>query len=534
MKKKLVFVFAAVLWVYSASALSSTIGNSYAPRQTIIAELSQDIIGTISPNQINLLRNGYIDVGFEYGIKNMQGKHYLWLIAPQNSGNYTLKIEDVVVNINGVPEVVDYTKNFIVNGTTIDYAIKPGVISASEDFEITVNLYEDFSKTVSMDFPEQKDVLLIPGENKIDFSVAGLFGTQIVTIHVGSYAFPAQIIRPESVCGDDFITGAEVCDGDGLGGAECVDVNQSYIGGNLSCSANCLSYDENECLQENNNSNDSGEVCGPSRLDLCLAEPDCEDVDGHWYNGRCNLGEEGEVCDSAHKELCLNPGDCVEAGGYWYEEVCNYQKPEGELTKRFEFNPTEMNITVLVTEELPSYTFRIRNTGEVPIENLSLDYNRAKFIITPEEDISIGVNESAVLSLSFSGQVRGETRGAIVASSDEIKEYLLVTVRGTENPDDVKTDYGGGGLSCSQLDGAKCDSDEVCSSSVVNTAYTNACCTGLCQSSKTSGGSYTWIGYLIAGIIVVGGLIVYLKYRKTGKSGNAVKQRFASAEKKLP
>jgi len=114
---------------------------------------------------------------------------------------------------------------------------------------------------------------------------------------------------------------------------------------------------------------------------------------------------------------------------------------------------------------------------------------------------------------------------------------MLVTMRGTENQADAQTDYGsgGGGYMCAELNGLECDSGEVCSNAVINALDTSICCTGICQETGGgSGGGKAWIGYLIGGIIVVGGIILFLKYKKTGNTGSPTKLRFAMAEKRLP
>lgn len=194
MRKTVISVIVLVAFLQSVAGITSDLGEAYAPRETIIGKISGNVLSPISKEQINLVRGRHLDVGFDYGIKKIGGEHYLWMIAPQNEGNYTLIIKEVVTTVDGYPEVVDYMKNFSVVGKRTDYSIKPGIVLTSKDFEITATLYEDFSKTISVDFPEAREVVLNPGDNKIVFSTEGVIGTQFVTISVGKYGVPASLL----------------------------------------------------------------------------------------------------------------------------------------------------------------------------------------------------------------------------------------------------------------------------------------------------------------------------------------------------
>jgi hypothetical protein len=60
------------------------------------------------------------------------------------------------------------------------------------------------------------------------------------------------------VCGDGAITGLEVCDGDELGGHNCV--SQGFLSGELACAADCLAFDASGC-------EGTGPVCGNGVLE---------------------------------------------------------------------------------------------------------------------------------------------------------------------------------------------------------------------------------------------------------------------------
>ena len=79
-------------------------------------------------------------------------------------------------------------------------------------------------------------------------------------------------------CGDGAITGAEVCDGDDLGGESCV--SQGFIGGTLACSDDCLSYDTSGCI--------------PAE---CFNPDDCPDPASLCEQATCD----GNICGSGPK-----------------------------------------------------------------------------------------------------------------------------------------------------------------------------------------------------------------------------------------
>ncbi len=195
-KREFLIVVLVTLLLFSvnAKAISSNIKDSYEKKETIIGELYGSILAPISKSQINLVRDGHIDVAFDYDIKQLGNKYYVWLTAPQNKGNYTLIINDIVTNEQGFQTQVNYQKNFKVLSNATDYSVKPGFISTSQDFFITASLYSEIEKTINIDFPNSQSINLQQGDNKIDFSIKDVVGTQLNTINFGKYAVPVYIV----------------------------------------------------------------------------------------------------------------------------------------------------------------------------------------------------------------------------------------------------------------------------------------------------------------------------------------------------
>ena len=195
-KREFLIVVLVTLLLFSvnAKAISLNIKDSYERKETIIGELSGSILAPISRSQVSLVRDGHIDVAFDYDIKQLGNKYHIWLTAPQNEGNYTLIIKDVITNEQGSQTQINYQKNFRVLSNSTDYSIKPGFISTSQDFFITTSLYSETEKTINIDFPSSRNVNLQQGDNKIDFSINDVIGTQLKIINFGKYVVPAYIM----------------------------------------------------------------------------------------------------------------------------------------------------------------------------------------------------------------------------------------------------------------------------------------------------------------------------------------------------
>jgi len=187
-----VFLLVACMLISSCSAISSDLAESYSPSETAIVKIIGDILEPISFSQVKIKKDNQA-IGFEGDIVKVGDDYYVWFLSPSAVGNYTLVIEDVYTTVEGVPEIVDFSQRFEVAGNKTDYSVNPGAVFATDDFEIIVNLYEDFDKIINVDFPESREVRLIPGENQISFSIENVVGTQITTINLGKYAIPAFI-----------------------------------------------------------------------------------------------------------------------------------------------------------------------------------------------------------------------------------------------------------------------------------------------------------------------------------------------------
>src|SRR3989344_5690195 len=453
MRKEFTFIV-LILCLSGVGAVSSTLNGSYTSRETIIGQFSSNVLN-IDKTKANVLKDWHIEIGFNGDIRKLGNTYFIWFPAPINNGNYTLVIKDIIATENGFPALVDYEKEFAVIGEA-SYSISPGFIFSSDDFSVSAVLYEDFSESIEIDYPENRQVVLNPWNNEIEFEMNEFTGEQFVIINVGQYAMPSYLIGSEYVCGDGEIDSNEVCDGDNVGGESCA--SQGYNSGVLFCSSNCMSFNYSSCS--------AGTVCNANNLNQCSDENNCTSYGGYWYSNECNEFEEGAECDSEHLGICEISETCLEAGGYWYSNECNEFDEVVESSEiLFRFNPASIRTVELLSSNPIVYPFRIDNYGGRRIENLIIEYDSTRFEVSPFDNIDIEANESAYFNLTLrSNGVGVPVRGALIASNDDVSEYMLFEVGFTDDEEEAEVAY----WECSELSGEKCLDDDLCSGREVN------------------------------------------------------------------
>tara|TARA_Y100000310_G_scaffold342955_1_gene448443 strand:- start:416 stop:1651 length:1236 start_codon:yes stop_codon:yes gene_type:complete len=200
---------------------------------------------------------------------------------------------------------------------------------------------------------------------------------------------------------------------------------------------------------------------------------------------------------------------------------------------KLRFNPRIIESVVLVGGEPEFYPFQIINSGEEGVD-LSFEFDEELFLLDWEDDFQLGVGEIADFNLSLKGDLEGEFNESIYVRTGEHRINLPIIIRFTEDKDEVSTPYLEGDLNedlyyCSELDGTVCSADESCDKDGIS-SLDGACCLGTCVEKE--GGSLAWIGWLIGAIVLIGGLIVWAKYRKSkvGGRGKVVEKRVKKIE----
>ena len=182
-----------LLLIPSALAISTDMKESYEQGETMIVEIIGNILQPIEKDDVELFR-GHVQVPIDYDVKRIGQKYYFYGIAPQNENNYSLKINNLLTTIDGVTQEIDFIQNFSTTAESVDYSIKPGFAIFEDEFEFTINLNRDLEETISIDFPEETDIILNSGENKIEItSIENETGFRI--IQIGKYSVPVFILE---------------------------------------------------------------------------------------------------------------------------------------------------------------------------------------------------------------------------------------------------------------------------------------------------------------------------------------------------
>ena len=87
---------------------------------------------------------------------------------------------------------------------------------------------------------------------------------------------------------------------------------------------------------------------------------------------------------------------------------------------------------------------------------------------------------------------------------------------------------------CYEFPGKICGASEVCSGETIVSLDGACCVNGNCGTGESSGSSGAWIGYLIAAIVVIAGVVIWMKYKKIKKDENPLAKRILSSDKKIP
>lgn len=186
-------LFSMLILGSNVKAISSDLRSSYEPRETAIIKLSGNILEPIDVKNVTFMR-GHVEIPTVYGLKNLNGSYYLWFIAPQTKNNYTLRIKDIATTVSGENKKINFEQNFSVEGNMTSYNIEPGFIVAKGDFSMNINLFEDFDRIISLDYPLRKDITIKPGKNVVNFPFDDSGGSELIEIHLGKYSIPIYII----------------------------------------------------------------------------------------------------------------------------------------------------------------------------------------------------------------------------------------------------------------------------------------------------------------------------------------------------
>lgn len=184
-----------------------------------------------------------------------------------------------------------------------------------------------------------------------------------------------------------------------------------------------------------------------------------------------------------------------------------------------------------------TFNFSLINKLNSEIKGLRIAYNKTLFTITPDKEFSLAAKGEKKFEVKLKETIRNNVEEEIIFTYSNITLRLPVTLeikairnltRNTTNGNET-IDFSK--FYCQELSGVLCAPEEECS--VATKASLNgACCTGVCQQKKESGGS--WIGIILFIIVLTLVGYVFWKYKQTPKQGSETKSKLNEELMKKP
>lgn len=183
----------------SVLAISTDLKQSYQPGETLIIEISGNILEPIYPDQVEFKTGkfGNIDVPLQYDIKRLGEKYFLYALLPDEEKNYTLHIKDILTTLNGQSQKIDFSQNFTASGEIAPYSINPGLIITNSEFTLKLISKLDIPQTIETSLEGYANLTLKPGENKISVFPSSL-ESGFNKIKFGMYFIPVYFSPSEN------------------------------------------------------------------------------------------------------------------------------------------------------------------------------------------------------------------------------------------------------------------------------------------------------------------------------------------------
>lgn len=197
MYKRVIGLILTLIFLHSVSALSTTLEETYTQGETMLVEITGSILEPLGSSDVEFLR-GHVQVGsFEYDLKRLGDRYFLYAVTPFAPNNYTIVIHNVATFINGQNTRVDIVQNFTVTNETAPYTLKPGFIITDSSFDLSIILNRDVPEEITISEGTNRSLSLHPGNNNVRISL-DLFAPGLHMISVGAYSFPLYNIRSQN------------------------------------------------------------------------------------------------------------------------------------------------------------------------------------------------------------------------------------------------------------------------------------------------------------------------------------------------
>lgn len=233
----------------------------------------------------------------------------------------------------------------------------------------------------------------------------------------------------------------------------------------------------------------------------------------------------------------------IQIGEYLFPAYLINGPAAAKKTNYIVIQPAYIHSKKLLSDNSIYYQIQVSNLGTNNVTNLALQYGSGLFTLVPDENISLAPGESQTYQITLNSPSRQNINDTFyfISSDNNISEPMPFSIMFFEKLSDINQTFLNISnltadetslYSCSELLGQICSSNQICSGDSLPSSD-GICCTAICaNSSDNSGsGSYSWIGYLIAAIVIIGLLILYAKYKKVKPESNPIGKSIEDSEK---
>ncbi len=176
------FVIFAVLFLLPLiSAVGIDMNNDFNQRETLTAKFSGNFLEGVSKENVVFYR-GHVKIPIDFEIMNIENDYYIYALNDKSPGNYSLSLENLKYYKQG--EIIEdaISKNFTINEPFADFSINPGFIMTTNNFELTIQNFQDTEITINIDKEINIDEEIIQNESEEQGFLDGLFGNLFLSI----------------------------------------------------------------------------------------------------------------------------------------------------------------------------------------------------------------------------------------------------------------------------------------------------------------------------------------------------------------
>ena len=193
--KKIVCLLMFLFLAGGAFAFQTTFKENYRPGETLIAEISGNIIDNIKAADF-IFYSGDDFNPIQNDVTKINSKYYIYAVLPLVERNYTLNIRNLHYLEQGQEKYSSKQFNFSVSGNSTLFSVKPGFIFSTGNFsvDITSNIKDIVVKSIFLNSSKEISVKEARTE-KLSFSSPAILSTLYLSSDDTSYEIPVYIMK---------------------------------------------------------------------------------------------------------------------------------------------------------------------------------------------------------------------------------------------------------------------------------------------------------------------------------------------------